>query len=583
MIVQVFRVLVIVEQVTPKLLLLAMSLLMTMSMLHAQDSAADLQQPPMLSLNADRSFSQSGEYQLSWSPSPQDGEYDFVRVEQHTPYGDETQVSEHAVDGESVWLMDYTHGTRSLVARACRKNNDAVTCGPASSTVQVEVSAQALTVRPTYSAVEQPEPAQGLASGPLDFAPGIYQSNFARNNAWSLYWKNNLGRDEDDPLFGNIYDLVVLWVTYRDMAPPGQAPNLLPTYLIGVLQKNGSVWSGSLTRPRRNPDGSVSSAIVGNLNISMRQEGGRNLPTAMWRVNDPTFYRNGSISWVTDPLQWSPSQFGLPEDANPVDHYQGFWVPPLESPVHGQGIGLASVIIGAFEGQTVLFLDAAGEPAWAAGFRDGRPSNPAPTAMTEWCVNTSVAGDFPDGPDQDGLGSINVALGCTVAQIPTTSGNLGRQYLPLIPGPGSQARYWTNFVLPPESNRSGSVNIGTEFSPLPMNKAANFHMIRPTIAGSRQTSQCIKGVNGLCQLKLDWFSDGEYPQARAYLRNTVTNSLVFVASGWPSVEDFNHAIVNDGSYQYELWRDSNTGASGQRLAISRRFDVLINTCINKAS
>lgn len=527
---------------------------------------------PVLSLTSNQSTSNDGHIDLSWEPSPKVGAYDYAQITLTSSSGSDVHTATHWVEGESATLQHYMAGMVTVEIRACRLDVQIEVCSDAANSQVIEVAADAIDSLPLAG---QPTELLRNSGGPTSYAPGLYQSSLALNNGWLLYWKNDLARPTSDPLYGNRNQLVIVWNTFENMAAAGQSANLQPVWLTGVLSDLGQtgIYRGSLIKKTRSAGGQVTDALVGELRVSMRTEGGRQLPTVEWYLPNPRYYRNGSPRWVSDPLLWTPDIVGVTAAPNPVDHYQGLWLPPPGSSFDQQ-VGFASTIVAATETQSVLFFDNAGQPIWAVGFRDGRPSNPATAVMTEWCVWTAIGGDYPDTPDQDGVGATQVALGCNPGSGPTTVGNFGRAFRPLQPGSEQQSDFWVQIQLPASMGRTGGVIAGHEFGPVEMLKVAHRHGVTPLIVGDESGSQCVRGVGGLCQLTMNWFTDGVYPDARVFRRNLNSNALQWVANGWPVVQGFNHSIGVDGEYRFELWRDGDTSANGQVLALSHTLNVI---------
>ena len=60
------------------------------------------------------------------------------------------------------------------------------------------------------------EPVGGSTNGgPEQLLPGHWFNLAKDGHGWSFYWSNRLALPQDDPLFGNSYDLVGIWYTHE--------------------------------------------------------------------------------------------------------------------------------------------------------------------------------------------------------------------------------------------------------------------------------------------------------------------------------------------------------------------------------
>ena len=80
---------------------------------------------------------------------------------------------------------------------------------------------------------------------------------------------------------------------------------------------------------------------------------------------------------------------------------------------------------------------------------------------------------------------------------------------------------WASISLP--LNRGG-LSIGSSNQPATLHKQSNFHRIGFDLG----QSPCAL-VNGACSLEIDWFTDGDYPQASVFARNVDSGDRVKLA------------------------------------------------------
>ena len=544
---------------------------------------------PQLSWDHGDLTSVDGDFELSWLPGPDAGGYDFVELAQKRNTGGfgNRQFRKIFLSGDSAKFRYYRQSEYEYQVRACAQPGDLSTrdCGEWSSVVNVTLTAAASTAYPTYD-----KPARGGASGrsvipggASTIAPGIYQSSVTQGNGWHLYWLNNLRRDQSDVDFNNSNELLVIWQTYMDLAdsiPSSGEENIQPVWLKGHLSPLPGVpdqFVGSLDMYQLNANGDQEKVIVGEVLVDVT--GVNRDPVVTWLVNDPRFYQN-QIRYIVDDIVLTADVPGFvvnPAMGN-IDHFQGWWW--NENHGNPEYLTLLTYLTAGDEFATLLFYDNQGYPIWALGTRHNPNVQPVST-LTGLCLFTITDAWYPDVATPAGHEVSKWWLGGTNCSDADSSGwNLQRSFGPLKPGPIQSGELVTNLQIPNDlrgSSHARSINIGSVGSPVAMEKEISVHDVRHFIGGVQDARTClVHPVSRRCELELNWFSDGDYPQARVFLRNLDSGSAHFV-SDWPggvqtSVEQFAHTVIGYGRYQYELRR--NSSSNSPLIAIGHEFRVV---------
>lgn len=591
------------------------------SIFTAGTAAADEIDPtlPVLTWQHGDLANADGSFTLSWSPSTENGDYDFVRIEANNLADGEGNWHPHFVVGDSQAFASYAQGERQYRLRACViTEDDSDSCGALSDTISVTSSAAVETARPVRlrSSLPEPDPAQvnSVPGGAAEVNPGIYVTNGKRRTGWNLHWVNDLRCRPVNPdgcLHDNVNQLWITWNTYRDFSQnaPGQQ-NLQPVWLMGGLRAvngNPNLFTGSLHYIRIE-NYEIDNDIIGTITL----ERGINDPDTppapssrqhrvTWSVSDASFYHDGIADQeVIDYLthQTNYDGVGVTEAPNEIDHFQGWWFTPSTSYVWNK-FNWISYITGNFEFGVLSFFDGQGEPIWGTaqwgGYHSSNPFPPTAPPIDEsllsFCVFTVIDGWYPDSDTPTGhafsdpliLQNPNRPTG---PQTPCTlhpgdgqgaGWNLKRRYGPLEADDPEAHGQPGGIVLKidvpeavrgPDAVRSFDYGNGPE-APWEVHKWVSNHVVRyffPDDPNEPNPSAC-EMQDGACQVLLDWFSDGYYPQATLYRFKKSGDDWedphrVTPQAGWPvtnqfSVKGYSHEIDEPGIYRFELRRHVN--------------------------
>jgi len=516
----------------------------------------------------------NGHFELSWTPGPADGAYEFVRLEEHDLLRDANgEWQPHFINSASANFLVYEPGIRTYQIRACRVLDGADVCGPVSASLSVEITDQARQSRPVTLASEVgpgANPESSLTEGASAIRPGQYESSVADFTAWNIFWTNELRRVAADPLYGDVNDVHVLWATYRDFAgsnPPAGQENLQPVWLMGSLRRspsNPDLYIGSLYYYRQ-VNGETVAHITGS--VRLNSQPGLQNPVVSWYVPDGSFYR-GSVRWIHDPLAWDPDVFGVPDTPNPIDHFSGWWSPQEA----GSVFGLFNAIVGNWESSLLAFFDGQGEPVWATAFWDGYFTNDPPTEnLSEFCHFAVGNAWYAD----EGLPA---GRSVEVHEMCNAGWSARRGYGPVVSRPDDSGELTLNVTVPTSLRPAGGqLQYGTVAAPAEIRKLVSHHDVRHFVNGLENAPYCFL-INGQCSLELTWFSDGYYPGAMVYRRLSSSQGWVspVLVGGWLqtdrfAVENFTHSISQEGTYRFELRRGSQ---NGQLLGLSDEIQVI---------
>jgi len=225
--------------------------------------------------------------------------------------------------GLRAWRVE--PGEYDFVLQACVKNNTGTPdCGSSSDTLTLQVTENITSTLFTEASAEatQTVAAASTDGGPDQLLPGHWHNPAKDGHGWSFYWSNRLALPQNDPLFGNSYDLVGIWYTYEAktaFSEPGcpSCPADTSAYRPVVLKFKAistgtDTFGGSLYVSRNNgSDIWVGSAdiVFGSNNTSA---------TLNWSAN----FKKESL-FDTDSLAFLHGSD--PTDTTNISHFSGLW------------------------------------------------------------------------------------------------------------------------------------------------------------------------------------------------------------------------------------------------------------------
>jgi RHS repeat-associated protein len=508
-----------------------------------------LAQPQPDWISASPLISNDGFATLRWSVGGTDS-ITLFRITQGS--GAARQVS--YVDRPELQLYRIEPGTYVFRVQACtRLPGGYPQCGKQSRALVLTVNDAAnerSSPAPVPSALVQTANAAG---GPDQLRPGLWHNPARSGHGWSFYWANRLALPESDALHGYEYDLVGFWYTYeakvryRDGPPSCEqqpfGPDCYWVYLdyrpvlahLQLIRVGPDTYEGGIFITRNGVSVEHGSATV--------RFGADNVHASIdWNASFKLQALGGS-----DAIELLAGGNG--SGTADASHYAGLWSRTGSAvPVVAADVGSSS------EAVEVLFSDAAGDPGWI------QASNAFPpvASVTDLCFYYVQNGYAPNG---EGTVLFHQS-GCDPDQ-PVNSGNRnGRREFTDF----EQGHIWLSYTLP----GGNQVQLGTAANPVALLKQADFHRIHWTYPGGAFCA--IDATDPDCSLELTWFTDGDYPQATAFVHELASGSKSPIpAPAGPAVVDHPVLLQQPGSYRFEL--HMGTSSSSTVIARSSIFTV----------
>lgn len=450
---------------------------------------------------------------------------------------------------------------RFRVAGCVRTPEGVPECGPFSKELKLTVPEQVQAALLDEEALPEKDPQQGLVGGPDDLRPGLWHDPSFGGQGWSFYWANRLALPASDPDFGNAYDLYGIWYTFEAKSKieedPDDCPNCpvryrdyRPVVLTLKAVKTGSdVYGGGLYVTRNGVETQIGSANLGF-------GGGNTQASVTW--TGVTFLKGERLSGNFSLQLLTGSD---PGDFNNVSHLGGLW-----NNAANDDYFVVNDIGATSETVYVIFEDDNGDPVWLLGSRSGSPVS----SNTNFCLSYLNRGRRPNSAGSPSY--VWHDSGCDSTQVATTSNrNSRREFIGF-----NQQRIWANFTLPGSSMASGSIVLGTSASPKSLQKRASFHGIDYDYAGGNSCEMTTAVPR--CTVQLTWFTDGDYPNATAYMRKTGGGRTRIKTSTDPAMLNQPWSITDEGTYTFEL-RMGNS-ASSTLIAQSNTFTVTSSVVAN---
>lgn len=497
-----------------------------------------------------------GFVELAWKV-PDSPLHDLFRLTEQS--SGETRVI-YVLD-PSLRIFRAVPGRYAFRLQACAMHGDpGPVCGPMSQTLVVEVGAEIL--RETTDAAEARAGAENaragdaIAGGPDQMRPGLWQNPERPGHGWSFYWSNYLALARDHELHGYYYDLHGIWYTYEAQSRYLDGPkscekggrggecswafgNYRPwAARLQLIRDGAGSYVGGIyvTRGGREVQAGSARVVFG---------GGNDRATIDWRMN----FKYQSLAAIEEIEHLAGPQ---PAGAENISHLGGLWQAP------GDARYTVAADVGAVsEAFQIVFEDDLGDPTWVQAVNESPPA----AGETSLCFYYVLYGYAPDA-----FGSVEqVALGCdATAAASATNRNGGRTFDDF-----ERAQFWAGFALPPGS-AGGELIVGSAASPVRLEKRAGLHRIFWREPGA---SCEISALRPVCTVTLDWFTDGDFPEATAFAFNQSTGSRQAVASSTePAMRGVSVDLAVAGSWVFEL-RAGSTGES-PLIARSEELDVV---------
>ena len=434
---------------------------------------------------------------LRWSAASASTSTFYRLTERHA--GGERSVY---LEGDRVTLLRTVPGRYELRLAACERDADGLpVCGASSDPLALDVDDdwKRAVARTQVAGAPVVVVADSVAGGPDQLRPGSWFNPERDGHGYSFFWANRLALPESHATHGYAYDLLGFWYTYEAKTaafadPDGCASgdeaacelvysDYRPlTARLHLVQEGASRYSGGIFVTRNGQE-----VLAGSVCIAF---GGANDAAVIdWEV-DFRHQRHAESESIVALTGMDPNDF-----AN-ATHYSGIW-----QPVDGSALRMVASIGSYSEAVEIIFEDANGDPGWIQAIRE-EPASAFPTSL---CFRYAGSGYAPDAS-----GGIRFTdVGCAGSLPPSETNRNG------VRGFNSfeTARVWVDVALP---DGLGEVRLGTPDAPADLYKTASFHRIWYDLPASGCVLTIIVAD---CQLTVSWFTDGDYPDATAFLHH----------------------------------------------------------------
>ena len=445
------------------------------------------------------------------------------------------------VDSDRLQILRVEPGNYEFRVEVCEKPVDgAIRCGKASKKLKLTVSDavhdHALAASLPLSAIKKLA-FDSVRGGPDQLRPGLWYNPERNGHGWSFYWANRLALPESHSQHGYAYDLLAVWYTYEaksleveDSSTCGWNNSWADCEWV---YGNYEPLAAQLKLVRSGPD-SYSGGVYVTRNGVETHAGSATVSFASDNVN-------ATVEWAadfklqrlagTDPITLLAGS--IAEQDRNITHYAGTWE------LQGQPDKLVVNDVGSLsEGVEVVFANSAGDPTWIEASIEAIPTAAATPLCFYWVSNGSA-------PGSSGGALQYFSPGCDLTRAAdSVNRNGGREFAAL-----EQQHFWVSFSLPASSS-GGGVTIGSPSVPARLDKTSSFHRIWFT----NLSSSCeITASAPSCPVELNWFTDGDYPRASAFVVNQDSGQRRRLAvSTEPAVTGFTAVLDEPGSHRFEL-------------------------------
>ena len=493
--------------------------------------------------------SDDGYADLEWS-HPVETAVDFFKITE-TFNGNESSTYTRETTLRA-WRVE--QGEYEFVLRACnRSDSGEPVCGSPSKPLSLTITEAILASLVTEEVPVRDVDLVSTPVGPGQLPPGHWYNPDKNGHGWSFYLANTLGVAPigSDPV--SDYELIGLWYTYEAKAatPDPDCPTCplqISAYRPIVLELHASslgngVFSGALHAVRHSGTGQY----LGNAEITFAQD--NTSAEISWSVN----FRKESLSATDSLVHLLGSD---PASTNNITHFSGFWVRNHTSNVVANDLGEDA------EAVAIVFYDDVGDPTWVQAVNYGEPV----ATSSDLCLAYLMDGYSPaiNKPLNWSIGWFQ--SGCDNTLPANSSNRNGRRIFS-----GLNDEYiWAEFTLPETEYATGSLQIGSSDSPVLFEKAANLHGV---VYDESTGTSCDSSIpNTICEVKLTWFTDGNYPDATVFAHNHSNDTYYRVLkSTQPAMINIAYQLPTIGVYDFEL--HMGDGVSTTLIAQSSTYTV----------
>ncbi|MEM7704853.1 MAG: FG-GAP-like repeat-containing protein [Pseudomonadota bacterium] len=396
-------------------------------------------------------------------------------------------------------------------------------------------------IAPAYSQINVPPPALPIGQG-ASVAPGQWEHLDKSGHGWMFYWRDRLREDGlfDSPFDVNVYDLVGYWFTYAEsndiwtpiwwlvefktFVPDGNSTGFC--HAKGA-DKPGLWYEGTLKAMNQSGDyGDIGGTVC------------LNVPTI---GGDLSLYVSSNIIGFVGEIDEDFLRQVVPANSpqNGSDHYTGLYS------IENTNILVFEAIVGNADSIILTYFDQSGRRTWIRGDHD-QSSLPGRLPLAQPMSFISV---------EEGYSPFDTQFTGALAVDENFSATGNRSFDPI------SANFRTNGTFWLDSNDPNVVaDIGTSLNPLKTTKRENLNAI--AFSGQDESLPVVCATeNEQCQVFVDWFAEGDYPNAAVFIRNKIDQTA-------SQILGFSPTLSSDARYAFELHRDNSSASADTLIAVS---------------
>ena len=442
------------------------------------------------------------------------------------------------------------------------------------------------------------------SGGPADLIPGDWWDPNRAGTGWSFFWASKFRYPSIHEEYGNTYDLIAFWYTYRRIEGYWQ-----PYWYFAQLKQEAGVFKGAIYQPRfGHPDGHLNvgtltvqfdgtdSPYLVPVSVDLSDVGGMFMQSHTLDLQH--FTNNEDFLGDGDATNGICGDIWEQQDDNPYDHKSGFYWHSQNGSLD-ESFATLHWVSRNFESFIVPFYDAVGRPIWA---------------RADWMTNDANSDDDPDNDQQ-------LSQGC-YSPIPSSGPEtfdfniVSQGFDPTYPRPqefdlseslvrvGTGVRSFdTQSFL--TAVASLDLNYSMEFSPshtriasltksnLTLTKVANQHDIRVFIGDQDDSDDACtttwnpdvhNNASWCGDLRFRWFTDMYYPETRAVIvaADGATQSIDQICNSAQPVGQFvveDHpcdlSLANNGAYSFALQKAHDAAQQPEWISIAQSTPLTV--------
>ncbi len=470
-----------------------------------------------------------------------------------------------------------------------------------------------------------------VSGGPGDFSPGHWWHRDLAGTGWNFFWANGLRFTEQHGRYGEAYDLVGYWLSYKKLGE-NWTPAWFEARLKFMQNTSGGnqLFQGDIYYHERITDPvsgetQINSIDTGNImlrfdpNSSSQATMALNLDYALGHFTEVDISKNihpytvcdiaaGCNGIETGSLMLEIEDFSVfninqtNNTPNDADHYMGLWqknITDMSSPLSSAEVSVLTWIDGGVETEFFLYFDGDGQPVWLQSayvcFTDNPLCENAPAGYFDDFDQNDDANDYnlitiPNGfnpltqrPAEGWVGDALTGVGYAGRSFEQSDGDTAFR----------EAKFWFDV------ERAGVLeyrNIATfgahgtgQSSMQTYEKRANLHGIFYQINDADISLQtCDPNVQGQCDIRFSWYTDDNFDSIHPqYSFNgggfqpleNLPGCSSNVPGGYVVTGEYQCTIEQPGTYVFQLHKDKYLSPT-QTVAIAESKPLIIEDCVS---